>query len=286
MRFFAAVPILGSAALPPLMHRALYLLIMVTSVCSRSLTSRLDVTTTTTSARTTPSSHLLFYLAVEKELVPQTADLAQRALQLLELQCSQLQRKTSQCMTEAQQLPAIPALGDFPSRRTLKREGTKLFTKYLLKEAYTSVHKLQRLLEEEDEGFEPLTDLVTHMVTTRLHLKTQIESLYQVRLREKKYVGLKNTKLRYTRRPRTKGGNCPENPQDCLTQVNFRLRLVYTLYTRLLRINHVLDYTCCPTRVWNTVTVARIWDVDLVTAGKILIEGPDEQLNGHVRVNS
>lgn len=227
----------GSSALPQLTYRVLYLLIMLTSVLSRSVTSR-----PTTSPRMA-SSHLLFYLAVEKELVPQTADLAQRALRLLQLQCGQLQRKTSQCFTEAQQLPAIPALGDFPSRRTLKREGTKLFTKYLLKEAHTSVHKLQRLLEEENEGFEPLTDLMTHMATTRHHLKTQIESQYGLQITEKKYVGFKNTKLRYTKRSRTKGGNCQPHQPDCLTQIEYRLRLLYTLYTRLLRVNHVLDYT-------------------------------------------
>ncbi|XP_076469829.1 uncharacterized protein LOC143300162 [Babylonia areolata] len=229
----------GPSALRMVTYRAFCFVILLTSsVRSRGVTSR----PMTSSALA--GSHLLFYLAVEKELVPQTEDLAQRALFLLQTQCHTLNKSTSQCMTEAEQLPAIPALGDFPSQKTLRKEGTKIFTKCLLKEAHANVHKLERLAEEEaGEGPKALTDLITHMAATRRHLKAQIESLYRLRIRERKYAALKTTKYRYLKRPRIKGGNCPAQAQDCATMSDYRLRLLYTLYSRLLRINHVLDYT-------------------------------------------
>ena len=58
-----------------------YLTAMMTaSVIARSVTS------STMTSSPSEDSHLLFYLTVEKELMPQTADLASRALQVLKIQ--------------------------------------------------------------------------------------------------------------------------------------------------------------------------------------------------------
>ena len=68
-----------------LAHRVFYLTAMMTaSVIARSVTSP------TMTSSPSEDSHLLFYLTVEKELVPQTADLASRALRLLEIQVGPL----------------------------------------------------------------------------------------------------------------------------------------------------------------------------------------------------
>ena len=66
----------------------------------------------------------------------------------------------------------------------------------------------------------------------------QLESYYTVRLRQRR---LRRSKRRYLSQSRAGRGDCRARG-DCLTEQDYHLRLFYTAYRRLLRVNHVLDY--------------------------------------------
>ena len=66
----------------------------------------------------------------------------------------------------------------------------------------------------------------------------QLESYYRVRLQEKRP---KKSKQRYLRKSRV-GSSDVRTQGGRLTEEDYLLRLFYTTYRRLLRVNHVLDY--------------------------------------------
>ncbi|XP_076461917.1 uncharacterized protein LOC143294348 isoform X2 [Babylonia areolata] len=242
---------------------ALSVLTLLTMTQAHPLTSE---TTATSPAEETPPrgepSHLLFYLMVEKELVPQTKALAARALDILQNTCRTLYNRTSECMKETDKLPGIPALGDFPSDGALEREGSRMFSKHLLKDVHRTLLKLQMLLEEEsEERFEPLTQLISDMDSTRQQLHDQMNQFYTINLRDRdEFTKVTKSKKRYMTRSRD-GEDCRgdkddedgdgdddddyeyDERADCLTEDDYRLKLMYTAYRKLLRVHHVLGYT-------------------------------------------
>ncbi|KAL8570417.1 hypothetical protein ACOMHN_035835 [Nucella lapillus] len=243
------------------LHAAVLMtLLALTEARSLTTTPVPDTIKTTTTTRTAAAkanrptergragnSHLLFYLTVEKELVPQTKDLAAKALYLLQITCSEFYNRTSQCLLEADRLPEIPALGELPSESALTREGSKVFSKHLLKDVHRTLLKLQMLLEEENTGIEPLIQLIAYMDKTRKQLHQQMDVFYKVRLRDRdSFKNLTKSKKRYMLGSRL-GDDCSHkgdgDDDDCLTEEDYRLRLLYTAYRQLLRVHHVLGYT-------------------------------------------
>ncbi|XP_070212812.1 uncharacterized protein [Littorina saxatilis] len=216
------------SALPVSPHRTLCLTALVMTMLMTSSVARPQLPSSSPE-----SSHLMFYLTVEKQLIPQTEGLTKMALQLLETYCKAQYDGISQCFSKAEQLPVIPALDDFPSKEALEKEGSKVFTKKLLKDSYNSLNRLEKLLRIEDEGSAMFARLLAQMSKTRDQIKEELVSHYKVQRLPENPKRLNKAKKFYTRQSRS--------PQQ--TEKDYRTRLLYTAYTRLMRVSHVLGYT-------------------------------------------